>query len=302
MTRTILVRHALMHVTMDPERREIADGGLFIRDGWIEQVGPTAALPETADEVVDLSGHVVLPGLVNTHHLFQTLTRVVPAAQDVNLFEWLVALYPIWARLSTDAIRVSTLVGLAKLALSGCTTARWEGRTIGDVMAETGRDAVDTLCDLLLEEDLRVNEVTPGPWSETLPYFIHHPAGMVGTDSTFVGAKLSPRTYGSFPRILGQHVRDEALLGLEDAIRKMTGAAAARLGLTDRGVIRDGAAADVVVLDPATIRNNATYEEPRQFPDGIDHVIVNGRLVVDLGEHTGALPGRALRHARGGAG
>jgi cytosine/adenosine deaminase-related metal-dependent hydrolase len=113
-----------MLVTMDPERREIVDGGLFIRDGWIEQVGPTVALPETADEVVDLSEHVVLPGLVNTHHhLFQTLTRVVPAAQDVNLFEWLVALYPIWARLSTDAIRVSTLVGLAELALSGCTTA-----------------------------------------------------------------------------------------------------------------------------------------------------------------------------------
>ncbi len=178
----------------------------------------------------------------------------------------------------------------------------WEGRTIADVMAETGRDAVDTLCDLLLEEDLRVNEVTPGPWSETLPQFIRHPAGMVGTDSTFVGEKPSPRTYGSFPRILGQYVRDEALLGLEEAVRKMTGAAAARLGLTERGVIRDGVAADIVVFDPATVRNNATYEEPRRFPDGIDQVIVNGRLVVDHGEHTGALPGRALRHARGGAG
>lgn len=179
---------------------------------------------------------------------------------------------------------------------------RWEGRTIGQVMADTGRDGVDVLCDLLLAEDLRLSEVTPGPWSESLPHFIRHPVGLVGTDSTFVGAKPSPRTYGSFPRILGQYVRDEALLGLEEAVRKMTSAAAARLGLADRGVIRDGAAADLVVFDPAAIRDNATYEEPRRYPDGIDHVVVNGRLVVDGGEHTGALPGRALQHRRGGTG
>lgn len=109
---------------MDAERREIADGGLFARDGWIEQVGPTATLPDTADEVIDLPGHVVLPGLINTHHhLYQTLTRALPAAQDADLFHWLVALYQVWARLTPEAIRVSTQVGLAELALSGCTTA-----------------------------------------------------------------------------------------------------------------------------------------------------------------------------------
>ncbi len=109
---------------MDAQRREIRDGGLFIRDGWIEAVGPTETLPETADEVLDLSGHAVLPGLVNTHHhLYQTLTRAVPGAQNAHLFDWLVALYPIWARLTPQGIRASTLVGLAELALSGCTTA-----------------------------------------------------------------------------------------------------------------------------------------------------------------------------------
>jgi hypothetical protein len=86
---------------MDLERREIPDGGLFARDGLITQVGPTAELPQTADEVLDLSGHVVLPGLINTHHhLYQTLTRAVPAAQNANLFDWLRVLYPIWARLT----------------------------------------------------------------------------------------------------------------------------------------------------------------------------------------------------------
>jgi N-acyl-D-amino-acid deacylase len=172
---------------------------------------------------------------------------------------------------------------------------RWESRSLAEVMHETGRDAVDAICDLLLAEDLGVNQVTSGPWSETLRDFVVHPVGMVGTDSTFVGAKPSPRTYGSYPRILGQFVRDEQLLSLEAAVHKMTGAPAARLGLRERGTLRDGNRADLVVFDPVTIRSNATYDEPRRFPTGIEHVIVNGVLVVDGGEHTGATPGRAIR-------
>jgi len=172
---------------------------------------------------------------------------------------------------------------------------RWEARTLAEVMTETGHDAVDVICDLLLSERLGVNQVTSGPWSETLRPFVVHPHGMVGTDSTFIGAKPSPRTYGSFPRILGQFVRDEALLSLEEAIRKMTSAPAARLGLTQRGTLRDGAFADIVVFDPATIRSTATYDEPRSYPVGIEHVIVNGTLVVDGGAHTGATPGRGIR-------
>lgn len=120
---TLLVKNALI-VTMDDHQREIPDGGLLIRDGFIEQVGPMSELPDSADEVLDLRGHMVLPGLVNTHHHFyQTLTRVVPAAQDANLFNWLKTLYPIWARLTPDDIFVSTQTALSELALSGCTTA-----------------------------------------------------------------------------------------------------------------------------------------------------------------------------------
>jgi N-acyl-D-amino-acid deacylase len=175
---------------------------------------------------------------------------------------------------------------------------RWESRTVADVMAETGHDALDVICDLLLAEDLGVSQVTSGPWAQTLPLFVVHPIGMVGTDSTFLGAKPSPRTYGSFPRILGQFVRDEALLSLEEAVRKMTSAPAARLGLRDRGIIRDGMIADLVVFDPATVRSTATYDEPRSYPVGIEQVIVAGRLVVADGVHTGATPGRALRLGR----
>lgn len=121
---TLLVRHAALVATFDDQRREILDAGLFVRDGFIEQVGPTGQLPKQADEVLDLQGHALLPGLINTHHHFyQTLTRAVPAAQNVNLFNWLKTLYPIWARLTPEDIFISTQTALAELALSGCTTA-----------------------------------------------------------------------------------------------------------------------------------------------------------------------------------
>jgi cytosine/adenosine deaminase-related metal-dependent hydrolase len=121
---TLLIKNAAILVTMDDRRREISGGGLFVRDGFIEKVGPTSEIPSKADEVLDLSGHLILPGLVNTHHHFyQTLTRAVPAAQDANLFNWLRTLYPIWARMTPDDIFISTQTALAELALSGCTTA-----------------------------------------------------------------------------------------------------------------------------------------------------------------------------------
>ena len=119
---TLLIRNADVLVTMDENRREISGGGLFARDGVIEAVGTAGALPATADEVVDMRGHVVTPGLINTHHHFyQNLTRAVPMAQDATLFDWLRTLYPIWSRIGPDEVRVSTLVALAELALSGCT-------------------------------------------------------------------------------------------------------------------------------------------------------------------------------------
>lgn len=121
---TLLVRNATLLVTMDGQRREIPGGGLFARDGFIEQIGSSSELPATADTVLDLRDHIILPGLINTHHHFyQTLTRVVPAAQDANLFNWLRTLYPIWARMTPEDIFISTQTALAELALSGCTTA-----------------------------------------------------------------------------------------------------------------------------------------------------------------------------------
>jgi 8-oxoguanine deaminase len=123
MAKTMLVKNADVLVTMDAERCEIARGGLYIEDNRIVAVGSTEALPSAADEVLDLTGHIVLPGLINTHHhMYQTLTRALPAAQDAELFGWLRALYPIWARLTPEMIAVSTKTAMAELLLSGCTT------------------------------------------------------------------------------------------------------------------------------------------------------------------------------------
>lgn len=119
---TLLLRNIHTLATMDGA--EVENASLLVRDGWIEQIGAADALPVDADRIVDLTDHIVLPGLVNTHHhLYQTLTRVIPAAQDSRLFDWLTTLYPIWARMTPDHVRVATTLGLVELALSGCTTA-----------------------------------------------------------------------------------------------------------------------------------------------------------------------------------
>jgi N-acyl-D-amino-acid deacylase len=169
---------------------------------------------------------------------------------------------------------------------------------VAEVAEMVGKSEVDALCDLLLEEDLQTSYVAPGPNLATLPDFMTHPLTMVGTDGLLLGDHPSPRTYGTYPTMLSHYVRDEGSISLEEAIRKMTYFAAARLGIPDRGALRDGMKADIVVFDPATVKSPSTRHAPRQFPIGIEHVLVNGQMVVDGGEHTGALPGRAVRRGR----
>ena len=121
---TLLLKNARLLVTMDDQRRRIPDGGIFVQDNVIKDVGPPTELPAEADRIIDASGMVVMPGLINTHHhLYQTLTRALPAVQNAELFDWLVYLYPIWAELTPEAVYHSALVGLAELLLTGCTTA-----------------------------------------------------------------------------------------------------------------------------------------------------------------------------------
>ena len=175
---------------------------------------------------------------------------------------------------------------------------RYEGRSIAEVAEMAGKDEVDTMCDLLLEEDLQTSYVTIGPNGNTLPDFVTHPLSMVGSDAVLVGDFPSPRTYGTFPVILSEFVREERKMSLANAIRKMTSFPAQRLGIPDRGILREGMKADVVVFDPGTVKAPATRQAPKQFPIGIDYVIINGQVVVDEGSHTGTMAGRALRRGR----
>ena len=175
---------------------------------------------------------------------------------------------------------------------------KYEGRSVAEIAEMMSAHPVDALCDLLLAEDLQTCYVAAGANGNTLPAFVTHPMSMVGSDAVLLGDFPSPRTYGCFPIILAEFVREERQMALPEAIRKMTSFPAQRLGLPDRGMLRDGMKADITVFDPASVSAPATRTEPKQFPVGIEYVIVNGTLVIDQSSHTGALPGRALKHGR----
>jgi N-acyl-D-amino-acid deacylase len=168
------------------------------------------------------------------------------------------------------------------------------GRNLLDLAEETEVRPLDVAIRLLIEEELNVGIIIFHQSEEVLRRLMRHPRGGFGTDGV-IGSRPHPRMYGTFPRILGRYVREEKLLRMEEAIRKATSVAADRLRLADRGRLAPGMAADLVVFDPHTVADTATFENPHQFPIGINWVVVNGVVVVKEGQHTGARPGRALK-------
>lgn len=172
---------------------------------------------------------------------------------------------------------------------------KYDGKLITDIADMRGQDPADALFDLLVEEKLSISTVGLGTNAHTLPAFVSHPAGMIASDAILFGEYPNPRSYGCFPIVLAEFVRAEKHLRLPEAIRKMTSFPAQRLGLPDRGLLRDGFKADIVIFDPNTVKAMATKDDPKQYPVGIEYVIVNGRVVIDVGKNTGELPGRALR-------
>jgi N-acyl-D-amino-acid deacylase len=174
----------------------------------------------------------------------------------------------------------------------------YEGCSVAEIAAMRNQHPVDALCDLLLEEDLQTSYTALSGDGMSLSRFVAHPLSMVGSDAVLLGDFPSPRTYGCFPVILGTFARDEGVLSLPQAIRKMTSFPAQRLGLSSRGLLRDGFKADVVVFDPRRVGAPATRAQPKQLAVGIDYVFVNGTPTLDAGQPTGAVPGRALRRGR----
>jgi N-acyl-D-amino-acid deacylase len=176
--------------------------------------------------------------------------------------------------------------------------SKYDGRLLTDIAEMREQDPADALFDLLIEERLGISVVGLGTNQHTLPAFVSHPYGMIASDAILFGEYPSPRSYGCFPIVLAEFVRAEKHLKLPEAVRKMTSFPAQRLGLPDRGLLRDGFKADIVVFNPDTVKAPATKRNPKQFPVGIEYVIVNGQVVIDQGENTGALPGRGLRRGR----
>jgi len=181
------------------------------------------------------------------------------------------------------------------------------GRTIADLARQAGTSPIDLICDLLAADEAATYVVVCSIDEDDIRTLLRSPAVLVGSDGRAVApdsvagqGRPHPRFYGTFPRVLGRYARDLDLLSLPEAVGKMTGGPAAVLGLADRGLLREGYRADVTVFDPATVLDQATYEDPHRYPLGVSTVIVNGVVVVDQARHTGALPGMVLRR-RGAA-
>jgi N-acyl-D-amino-acid deacylase len=176
-----------------------------------------------------------------------------------------------------------------------------QGMNIAEIAADEGKDALETAFDLIVISEGQVECVCFGQLEDNVRILMRHPLVVVGSDGDALApygvlsqSKPHPRYYGTFPRVLGHYVREEKVLSLEEAVQKMTSITAERFGLNDRGVIREGAWADLVIFNAQTVADRATYTDPHQYPEGIPYVIVNGVVVIDQHEHTGALPGKVL--------
>jgi N-acyl-D-amino-acid deacylase len=176
-----------------------------------------------------------------------------------------------------------------------------EGKRLSELGASLDRNPLDAALDLIADEGGKGYMILFQLDEADVRQALAHPAVMIGSDGSALAAtgelaqgKPHPRSYGTFPRVLGEYAREQRVLTLAQAVHKMTGLPARRLGLRDRGTVRAGARADLVLFDPRRVVDRATYEEPHRYPAGIEHVIVNGRFVIKHGEHTGSLPGRVL--------
>ncbi|MBM3130264.1 MAG: D-aminoacylase [Chloroflexi bacterium] len=193
--------------------------------------------------------------------------------------------------------------GWHNILIVGCKSDRaLQGKTVWQIAEMQGKDPIETSCDLLIANEGAVQVVIFSMSEDDVKTVMRVPWVSVGSDSgaraptgALANVQCHPRTYGAFPRVLGKYVRDEKVLTWELAIAKMTTNPARMLGLDRRGELRAGYFADLVVFDPATIADTATFTEPHQFPTGIDYVLVNGTLTIDHGKHTEARAGRVLR-------
>ncbi|MEE8604752.1 MAG: amidohydrolase family protein, partial [Candidatus Aminicenantaceae bacterium] len=299
----------------------------------LEAVGEAIHIAETADLPLQIA-HFKAVGKTNWWKLPKMIDLVERAAERglnvtadrypyIAYSTGLTILYPQWAldggleqliiRLKDDKIRQSMKAdtlekvrgyGWDKIVISNLHKKhnQWLiGKSIREAAAEKKADPYEFMCDLITEEESDVSHIGFGMNEETTEMVLKHPLVMLGSDGSSLApygplseGKPHPRNYGTFPRFLGYYVRERNLLSLPEAIKKVTSKPAAKLGLKDRGSLKQGNFADIVIFDPITIADTATFIEPHQYPVGIDYVLVNGTTIIDHGRHTEKLPGKVL--------
>ena len=256
----------------------------------------------TADQYPYLAGMTSLAQCLPPKYLEGTADQVVARLKDTKarneIRESINKGLPGW-----DNNEVKDCGGWQGVMLAGCQrpeNKKYEGKRMDEVARLMGKDPVDALCDLLIAEHATPMAIYFSMSDADVELAMQQPWVGIGSDGAAVSPAMEfmgrphPRFYGTFPRLLGVYVREKHVLTLPDAVRKMTSLPAQIIGLADRGLLRPGMAADIVLFDAQTVKDRATFEDPSQYPVGIPYVIVNGMVVVDKGEHTGAKPGRVL--------
>ncbi|HEV8474513.1 MAG TPA: D-aminoacylase [Methylomirabilota bacterium] len=277
------------------------------RENWPKLDAALALIDEARRRGVDVAGDVypynagstkmdnLMPAWAHEGGVAKLIERLADRGTRKRIVDESLVDGERWGTVSQGA------VGFDQIFIASCRRRELEGLNLAELARQSGTAPADALLDLLLEERCTVGMVSFSQSLENVAKVLAHPALCIGSDSIplFAGegdrpGKPHPRTYGTFPRVLSEYARERRLFPLETAVHKMTGLAAARLGLTDRGVVRAGAFADLAVFDPATVKDESTYADPHRYPTGIPYVVVNGRVAVDGGRLTDAGAGRVL--------
>jgi len=280
------------------------------RENWGKMDRVLRLIDDARTRGVDVTGDVypyhagstkmdnLLPAWVHDGGLEKLLERIGDRATRRRIVEECLVDGERWLTVSAgslgfDEIRIATCRQRERREL--------EGLTLAALARQTGKTPAEAVLDLLREERATVGMVSFSQNLENVAKVLRHPAIMIGSDSIGLSegtgpkhGKPHPRMYGTFPRVLGEYARTQKLFPLETAVHKMTGMPAARLGLSDRGLVRAGYAADLVVFDPLTVTDEATFDDPHRYPTGIPYVLVNGDVVVDAGRFRAVGGGRVL--------
>lgn len=265
-------------------------GDIGIKAGRIREIG---RLEGDANTILDVSDLVVCPGFIDIHS-HSDITPLVNPKSESKIIQgaWSSPVKDTgWDRIVNGAVRAEEDKDM-------------EGMSLTDIASSRSEDVFDVFFEILTKENGRVNCIYHEMCEYDVKTVLSNPITMIGSDGRSLSpegvlgkGKPHPRNYGTFPRVLAKYVREKHLLALEEAIRKMTSFPAQKLGLRDRGMLREGLWADVVVFSPLEVQDTATYDGPARFPVGMKYVIVNGEVVVSEDRHTGATPGRLLKAA-----